>query len=126
MANEWHEFGIRANTVSPGGVMTTRVIARKQAANVVGGMPDEDFTSSLIKGFATSCEDIDALRMWLWEALDRSNRKLVAEEERRAYFQAEVARWPLTYGHGLVNAMQQNDERIVGAMFVIGHHPHRG
>jgi hypothetical protein len=31
--------------------------------------------------------------MWLWEALDRSNRKLVAEEERRAYFQAEVARW---------------------------------
>ena len=40
--------------------------------------------------------------------------------------QAEVARWPLTYGHGLVKATQQNDEWIVGPMFVIGHHPHRG
>ncbi|PLK27011.1 SDR family NAD(P)-dependent oxidoreductase [Novosphingobium sp. TH158] len=35
MANEWHEFGIRANTVSPGGVLTTRVINRRKAANVV-------------------------------------------------------------------------------------------
>lgn len=35
MANEWHEFGIRANTVSPGGVMTTRVANRRKAANVV-------------------------------------------------------------------------------------------
>jgi NAD(P)-dependent dehydrogenase (short-subunit alcohol dehydrogenase family) len=26
MANEWHEFGIRANSVSPGGVMSQRVI----------------------------------------------------------------------------------------------------
>ena len=47
MANEWHEFGIRANTVSPGGVMTTRVANRRKAANVVddGGviftMPEE-------------------------------------------------------------------------------------
>ena len=35
MANEWHEFGIRANTVSPGGVMTTRVANRRKAANVI-------------------------------------------------------------------------------------------
>ncbi|MDE2595446.1 MAG: SDR family oxidoreductase [Sphingomonadales bacterium] len=35
MANEWHEFGIRANTVSPGGVMTERVANRRKAANVV-------------------------------------------------------------------------------------------
>ena len=62
-------------------------------ARLIESMPDEDFTSSLIKGFATSCDDIDALRMWQWEALDQSNRKLVAEEERRAFFQAEVARW---------------------------------
>ncbi len=47
MANEWHEFGIRANTVSPGGVMTTRVANRRKAANVVDDgsviftMPDE-------------------------------------------------------------------------------------
>ncbi|MDE2302271.1 MAG: SDR family oxidoreductase [Sphingomonadales bacterium] len=44
MANEWHEFGIRANTVSPGGVMSKRVAERRQAANVVpGAMADEDF-----------------------------------------------------------------------------------
>lgn len=47
MANEWHEFGIRANTVSPGGVATTRVMQRRQAANVVDDgsviftLPDE-------------------------------------------------------------------------------------
>ena len=71
------------------------VLAQKLSAHarMIESMPDEDFTSSLVKGFATSCEDIDALRMWQWEALDRSSRKLVAEEERRVYFQAEVARW---------------------------------
>jgi NAD(P)-dependent dehydrogenase (short-subunit alcohol dehydrogenase family) len=42
MANEWHEFGIRANTVSPGAVATERVMNRRQAANVQGGM--ENFT----------------------------------------------------------------------------------
>jgi NAD(P)-dependent dehydrogenase (short-subunit alcohol dehydrogenase family) len=31
MANEWHEFGIRANSVSPGAVMTERVIAKAAA-----------------------------------------------------------------------------------------------
>ena len=56
-------------------------------------MPDEDFTNNLVNGFAATCASIDALRMWQWEALDKRNRKLVAEDERRAYFQAEVARW---------------------------------
>ena len=71
------------------------VLAQKLSvrARMIESMPDEDFTSSLVKGFAMTCEDVDALRMWQWEALDRSNRKLVAQEERRAYFQAEVARW---------------------------------
>jgi NAD(P)-dependent dehydrogenase (short-subunit alcohol dehydrogenase family) len=31
MANEWHEFGIRANSVSPGAVMTERVIVKAAA-----------------------------------------------------------------------------------------------
>jgi TetR/AcrR family transcriptional regulator len=62
-------------------------------AALIESMPDEDFTSSLVKGFAASCADVDSLRMWLWEALDTSNRKLVAEKERRALFQAEVAHW---------------------------------
>ncbi len=35
MANEWHEFGIRANTVSPGAVMSERVVEK------VAAMSDE-------------------------------------------------------------------------------------
>ena len=71
------------------------VLAQKLSAEagIIESTRDEDFTSSLLKGFAASRADVDALRMWQWEALDRSNHKLVAEEERRAYFQAEVARW---------------------------------
>jgi TetR/AcrR family transcriptional regulator len=62
-------------------------------ASIIESSPDEDFTSSLVKGFAVACADIDAVRMWQWEALDRSHRKLVAEEERQAFFQTEVRRW---------------------------------
>jgi TetR/AcrR family transcriptional regulator len=71
------------------------MLAKKLCAHarMIESTPNEDFTSSLVNGFALSCDDIDSLRMWLWEALSGSNRKLVAEEERRAYFQAEVARW---------------------------------
>jgi TetR/AcrR family transcriptional regulator len=64
-----------------------------EKAALIESKPDEDFTTSLVKGFAECCEDVDTLRMWQWEALDRNDRKLVAEEERRALFQAEVARW---------------------------------
>jgi len=47
MANEWHEFGIRANTVLPGAVFTERVKSRMTPDNVVPGnepnftMPEE-------------------------------------------------------------------------------------
>ena len=37
MANEWHEFGIRANSVLPGSVSTERVMSRVSPANVVAG-----------------------------------------------------------------------------------------
>jgi NAD(P)-dependent dehydrogenase (short-subunit alcohol dehydrogenase family) len=37
MANEWHEFGIRANSVLPGAVSTDRVKARMTPDNVVAG-----------------------------------------------------------------------------------------
>jgi NAD(P)-dependent dehydrogenase (short-subunit alcohol dehydrogenase family) len=37
MANEWHEFGIRANAVLPGAVATERVMTKVHAANVIGG-----------------------------------------------------------------------------------------
>jgi TetR/AcrR family transcriptional regulator len=69
-------------------------------AGIVESTADEDFISSMVKGFAATCADTDALRMWQWEALDKSKRKLVAEEERRAYFQTEVARWRRAKANG--------------------------
>jgi TetR/AcrR family transcriptional regulator len=71
------------------------VLAKKLSAKaaLIESMPDEDFAGSLVRGFAECCDDADSLRMWQWEALDNSNRKLVAEEERRAFLQSEVARW---------------------------------
>ena len=71
------------------------VLAKKLSAKaaLIESMPDEDFASSLVRGFDECCDDIDSLRMWQWEALDKSNRKLVAEEERRTFLQSEVARW---------------------------------
>ena len=71
------------------------LLAHKLSAKtaMIESTPDEDYTSSLVRGFATCCDDIDVLLMWQWEALDRSDRKLVAEGERRAHFQAEVARY---------------------------------
>jgi TetR/AcrR family transcriptional regulator len=71
-------------------------------ASMIESTPDADFTSSLVEGFAKTCEDVDVLRMWLWEALGESNRKLVAEDERRAYFQAEVARWRRAKANGTI------------------------
>ncbi len=71
------------------------VLQKKMAAKaaMIESMPDEDFATGLVTGFAAACDDVDSLRMWQWEALDNSTRKLVAEEERRAFLQSEVARW---------------------------------
>ena len=78
------------------------VLKQKMAEKAALIEPDEDFTTGLVKGFATICNDRDSLRMWQWEALDRSSRKLVAEEERRAFFRAEVARWRRAKANGTV------------------------
>jgi TetR/AcrR family transcriptional regulator len=78
------------------------VLKQKMAEKAALIEPDEDFTTGLIKGFATICNDRDSLRMWQWEALDNSNRKLIAEEERRAFFQAEVARWRRAKANGTI------------------------
>lgn len=43
MANEWHEFGIRANAVLPGAVATERVMSRIVPANVVTSS-EQNFT----------------------------------------------------------------------------------
>jgi TetR/AcrR family transcriptional regulator len=82
------------------------VLAQKLSARarIIESTPDEDFTSNLVNGFAANCDSIDSLRMWQWEALDKRNRKLVAEDERRAYFQAEVARWRRAKASGALPA----------------------
>lgn len=45
MANEWWEFGIRANTVNPGGVASERVMSRVPAGNVDQAKSDVVFTT---------------------------------------------------------------------------------
>jgi NAD(P)-dependent dehydrogenase (short-subunit alcohol dehydrogenase family) len=47
MANEWHEFGIRANSVSPGAVMTERVL-EKAAAMSAAAKASRDPNSKVI------------------------------------------------------------------------------
>jgi TetR/AcrR family transcriptional regulator len=80
------------------------VLAQKlsEKAALLESTPDQDFTANLIKGFDTVCDDVDALRMWLWEALDRSSRKIIAEEERRAFLQVEVAHWRRAQASGFL------------------------
>jgi TetR/AcrR family transcriptional regulator len=80
------------------------VLAKKLSAKaaLIESMPDEDFASSLVRGFDECCDDIDSLRMWQWEALDKSNRKLVAEEERRTFLQSEVAHWRRAKAGGIL------------------------
>ena len=80
------------------------VLAQKLSAKaaLIESTPDEDLTTSLVRGFAQCCDDIDSLRMWQWEALDKSNRKLVAEKERRAYLQAELAHWRRAKDSGIL------------------------
>jgi TetR/AcrR family transcriptional regulator len=69
-------------------------------AKLMESTPEDDFTSALVKGFATSCADGDAVRIWQWEALHGGRRKLMAEEERRVFFQAQVARLRRAKLHG--------------------------
>jgi AcrR family transcriptional regulator len=82
------------------------VLAKKLSAKaaLIESMPDEDFASSLVRGFDDCCDDIDSLRMWQWEALDKRNRKLVAEEERRTFLQTEVAHWRRAKASGILPA----------------------
>src|SRR5260370_33572607 len=69
------------------------VLAQKlsEKAALIESTPDEDFASSLVKGFVECCNDIDTLRMWQWAALDKNNRKLLAEEDARAFVEFDVA-----------------------------------
>jgi NAD(P)-dependent dehydrogenase (short-subunit alcohol dehydrogenase family) len=46
MANEWHEFGIRANSVLPGAVATERVMTRISTSNAIPGS-ETNFTETV-------------------------------------------------------------------------------
>jgi AcrR family transcriptional regulator len=69
-------------------------------AKLMESTPEDNFTSALVKGFAASCADGDVVRMWQWEALHGARRKLMAEEERRLFFQAQVDRLRRAKLHG--------------------------
>jgi AcrR family transcriptional regulator len=75
-----------------------------EKAGMLESTPDLDLTDSLVEGFAAACADADSLRMWQWEALDAGNRKLVAAEERRAFFRAEVGRLRRAKANGTLPA----------------------
>src|ERR1700719_447803 len=73
-------------------------------AGMIESMPDEDLISSMVNAFEAICADTDSLRRWQWRAFDRSKGKLVAQDERRAYFQTEVARWRRAKANGTLPA----------------------
>ena len=53
-----------------------------------------DFASNLAFGYEAICSNpaqLSQLRMWQWEALEGKRSDLMAERERRAFFQAEAA-----------------------------------
>ena len=58
MANEWHEFGIRANSVLPGAVGSERVLAKVRAANVLGGESNFTETDELANTIAFLLSDL--------------------------------------------------------------------
>jgi AcrR family transcriptional regulator len=93
------------------------VLEKKLAAKaaMIASTPDEDFTGDLVNGFAAACDDVDSLRMWQWEALDNSTRKLVAEDVRRAHFDAEVARWRRAKASGILPADADEEMLILAS-----------
>src|SRR5437588_3897234 len=68
------------------------VLRRKLAEKslIIDSTDDDDFATALVKGFESSCSDSRHVRMWQWEALDPRQRKLAAEDERRALIQREL------------------------------------
>lgn len=91
MANEWHEFGIRANSVLPGAVATERVLSRATPDNVVSG--EMNFTdpvelanaitfllSDLASGISGQALTVDRSLSTRFCAGERKNRKQIAQE----------------------------------------------
>src|SRR5262249_17935886 len=68
-------------------VMRARVA---EARSAIESHPARDFAGNLVQGFENACAYSEGVRMWQWEALGQ-NRKVVAEQERRAFFESQVA-----------------------------------
>jgi TetR/AcrR family transcriptional regulator len=71
------------------------VLGRKLAVAVsmVESDPFDDLAKTLMAGYETARADVDHVRMWQWESLEWGrNRKLVAEEERRALLQKDIVK----------------------------------
>ena len=68
-------------------VMRVRIA---EARSAIESHPTRDFAGNLVRGFENACANAESVRMWQWEALGQS-RKLLAEQERRAFFESQVA-----------------------------------
>lgn len=96
MANEWHEFGIRANSVLPGAVATERVLTRVATENVVQGsmqnfaVPEElanaivFLLSDLASGISGQSLTVDRSLSTKFCAGERKSRKQIAAEKQEA------------------------------------------
>ena len=94
MANEWHEFGIRANAVLPGAVATERVLSRISPDNVIKGsetnftMPEElanaitFLLSDLASGISGQAIAVDRSLSTKFCAGARKSRKQLAQENQ--------------------------------------------
>ncbi|HXW84835.1 MAG TPA: TetR/AcrR family transcriptional regulator [Candidatus Binataceae bacterium] len=61
-----------------------------EAVRMIESNPAYDFASNLVQGYANVCANHDGIRLWVWEALEPSRGRLVAERERRDLFRAQI------------------------------------
>jgi NAD(P)-dependent dehydrogenase (short-subunit alcohol dehydrogenase family) len=94
MANEWHEFGIRANSVLPGAVASERVMSKIKAANVISGESNFTETEELANAIAFLLSDLASGVSGQSLTVDRSlstkfcggqraSRRQLAEQEKK-------------------------------------------
>ncbi|MCJ2179296.1 SDR family NAD(P)-dependent oxidoreductase [Novosphingobium album (ex Hu et al. 2023)] len=96
MANEWHEFGIRANSVLPGAVATERVLTRVVSENVVQGSeqnfcPPEELANAIVfllsdlaSGISGQSLTVDRSLSTKFCAGARKSRKQIEAEKQEA------------------------------------------
>ena len=93
MANEWHEFGIRANSVLPGAVATERVLSKIKPDSVVGGETNFTEPDELANAIVFLLSDLASGISGQALSVDRSlSTKFCAGASRsRSEFEASMA-----------------------------------